>query len=331
MKGLLSFVGATATAAVLLQPGSALGHVCLDVPTSRAAAMCKTHEVLEAAVNVDQKVGPCGSKNKRSATPTVYKPGQTITVKWTETIDHQPSWYRISFNPNGDSFEDPTSYQDNTGKHPNTLKDGIADGAAAMQEIQVTLPNMPCENCTLQLIQVMGDKGGNGFGGNDGEGGKADNDDLYYACADIVLRADGAAPIDAGASDASSLGAGSDAGAGAGAPDAAVGSDAGGSTSSGGTVGGGTAGGGTTGGGAIATGADAGSTAGGAGGATGSTGGLPVVDGGVSTTGGTAPVGPVADDDDGGCAVTAGQGRNVSGWMLALLGLALARRRRARG
>ena len=194
----------------------ASAHVCLDVPTSRAAEMCKTHEVLEAALNTEQKVGPCGSSKGRSATPTVYKPGETITVKWTETIDHQPSWYRISFNPNGDSFEDPTSYTDNTGKHPNTLADGIQDAPAAMQEMRITLPNVTCEKCVLQLIQVMGDKGGNGFGGNDGNGAKEDNDDLYYACADIVLRGEAATsdaglPADAGSSSATDSGAGRDA------------------------------------------------------------------------------------------------------------------------
>jgi hypothetical protein len=31
----------------------------------------------------------------------------------------------------------------------------------------------------------MYDKGGNGFGGRTAEGG---NDDMYYSCADVVLR-----------------------------------------------------------------------------------------------------------------------------------------------
>jgi hypothetical protein len=57
----------------------------------------------------------------------------------------------------------------------------------------VTFPATPCENCTLQLIQVMYDKQGNGFGG--ASGGPNDNDDMYYSCADIALRGE---PVAAG-------------------------------------------------------------------------------------------------------------------------------------
>jgi MYXO-CTERM domain-containing protein len=64
----------------------------------------------------------------------------------------------------------------------------------------VTLPNVTCDNCTLQLIQVMYDKAGNGFGGKDSAG--KGNDDLYYACADIVLKGEAVA----GAADAGSSG-----------------------------------------------------------------------------------------------------------------------------
>ena len=44
---------------------------------------------------------------------------------------------------------------------------------------QVTLPDVECERCTLQLIQVMTDKAPYG-----------DGNDLYYQCADLALRAD---------------------------------------------------------------------------------------------------------------------------------------------
>jgi hypothetical protein len=131
---------------------------------------------------------------------TEFRPGETITVSLNETIDH-PSHYRIAFNPDGDKFEDPTSKDDKTGAHPFVLLDNITDESAAKQSVKVTLPNVTCERCTLQLIQVMYDKGGNGFGGNDGVA--PDNDDLYYACADIVLKGEPvsgspSAPADAG-------------------------------------------------------------------------------------------------------------------------------------
>lgn len=290
--------------------------------------MCKTHELLEAAVNTDQKVGPCGSSKGRSATPAVYKPGETITVKWTETIDHQPSWYRISFNPNGDTFEDPTSYTDNTGKHPNTLADGIQDGAAAMQELRVTLPNITCEKCVLQLIQVMGDKGGNGFGGNDGAGGKEDNDDLYYACADIVLRGDAtpsdAGPtVDAGATSTSDASASSDAAA-IGSTDANVGSSEAGAAIPGtnrtdGGSGGTNSSGATTGGGSVATGVTPDASA-----------MSSSPDAGIDP--GAVPNGaPPAEGDDG-CTVAPGRTSSLAsahGFAFAMLALLYSRRRRA--
>lgn len=169
---------------VALQGGVARAHVCMDAPVSRVGEGCSFAS--------PQKVGPCGVA-ERGDQVTTFRPGQTITVALNETIDH-PSHYRIAFNPDGDDFEDPTSVNDKDGGHPFVLLDGIADEAAAKQTIEVTLPNVTCDSCTLQLIQVMYDKGGNGFGGNDGVA--PNNDDVYYACADLVLADD--ANADAG-------------------------------------------------------------------------------------------------------------------------------------
>jgi hypothetical protein len=114
----------------------------------------------------------------------VFQPGETITVVFNETVNH-PSHYRVSFNPDGDDFPDPESVDDVQSGAPHTLVDGVLDEEAAVQQLAVTFPDLECENCTLQLIQVMHDKGANGFGGRTAEGG---NDDMYYACADVALR-----------------------------------------------------------------------------------------------------------------------------------------------
>src|SRR5262245_11087573 len=84
---------------------SASAHVCMVDPVSRVGANCTSAS--------PQKDGPCGIAD-RGSNVTVYRPGETITIKLNETIGH-PSHYRISFNPNGDDFEDPTSREDNTG------------------------------------------------------------------------------------------------------------------------------------------------------------------------------------------------------------------------
>ena len=52
----------------------------------------------------------------------------------------------------------------------------------------ITLPNQACENCTLQLIQMMTDKPPYTT--------DLASDDIYFQCADIALRAPGG--IDAG-------------------------------------------------------------------------------------------------------------------------------------
>ena len=181
------FVGGVGAVAIAASASVASAHVCLDAPIPRACD------------GAQQKQGPCGSRTGRAPSKvTTFRPGETITVRINERINH-PSHYRIAFNPNGDTFEDPTSREDNQGKHPHVLLDNIQDESAAQQSVKVTLPNITCNNCTLQLIQVMYDKGGNGFAGNDGVGARGD--DLYYACADIVLAGDpvgGAAQVDAG-------------------------------------------------------------------------------------------------------------------------------------
>src|SRR5690606_27290583 len=56
----------------------------------------------------------------------------------------------------------------------------LDDGTLVQKEIQITLPNMECTNCTLQLLSVMT----NGANYNITDGGS-----LYYQCADITLAA----------------------------------------------------------------------------------------------------------------------------------------------
>lgn len=147
----------------------ARAHIDLDFPTER-----KTN-------SGGQKTGPCGDgAGTRSANVTTYAPGSTITVKWRETIQH-PGHFRIWFDQDGvDDFTCPTSATDYITNNPLVL-DNIADGTT---QVQFTLPNVECDNCTLQLVQVMTDKGGNGFGCT-GAGG----DDLYFRCADLELKA----------------------------------------------------------------------------------------------------------------------------------------------
>jgi uncharacterized protein (TIGR03382 family) len=169
---------------LLLWPAAgALAHVDLTWPTDRGCP--------------DQKVGPCGRNcDSRTANVTALEPGSTITVTWNETVPHT-GHYRISFDDDGaDSFQDPTSYDD-IQENPTlpVLLDGIADNpGTGPYSAEVTLPDIECESCTLQLIQVMTDKAP--FEPN--------TNDIYYRCADLTLRRGagngdaGPTPVDAG-------------------------------------------------------------------------------------------------------------------------------------
>jgi uncharacterized protein (TIGR03382 family) len=149
-----------------------------------------------------QKTEHCGDPaTTRTTRVTTFKPGDTITVNWMETIQH-PGYFRISFQPNGEGFRAPpasngpadgggasnyptenlTGMVDPDGTNSMILMDRIADG---MLSATVTLPNMECTNCTLQLIQVMTQTATYEF-----------VNDVYFQCADITLAMD--AP-DAGA------------------------------------------------------------------------------------------------------------------------------------
>jgi uncharacterized protein (TIGR03382 family) len=173
-------------AALVLAPiGVAEAHIHLVQPLSRTDMPTG-----------DQKEQHCGVTNqvRNPARVTTYKPGETIMVVWQETINHT-GWFRISFQPNGDVFEIPPPSDGPAGDNsPSTyptenltgmtdpmtgsivLADRIPDGTLMMQ---VTLPDMECDNCTLQFIQVMTDK----------KPYTADvaSDDIYFNCADITL------------------------------------------------------------------------------------------------------------------------------------------------
>ncbi len=75
-----------------------------------------------------------------------------------------------------DDFVDPAGYDDFY-TAPGVLVDPIEDKPSGIYEYEFTLPDVECDNCTLQVIQVMTDKPPWGP-----EGG-----DIYYQCADLAL------------------------------------------------------------------------------------------------------------------------------------------------
>jgi hypothetical protein len=167
-------------------------------------------------------LGPCGQRqNERiQDRASVFRAGQTIDLVWDVYVQHV-SYFRIAFDPDGDdSFSTrPSSPRDIASDDPTQLSAGegeiildyILDRAGDVEHVErsVTLPDMECERCTLQLTQFTY--------------GLPLDDALYYQCADLVLEghAEGAAGA---ASGSSSAGAGPALGAGdPDAPDGASG------------------------------------------------------------------------------------------------------------
>lgn len=116
------------------------------------------------------KTGPCGNY-PRSQDPVVFTPGQQITVEWEETINH-PGYYRIAFSPAGDQ-----GYDDNVLYQVDDNQDG--SDVPHYYNATITLPDVECEDCSLQLIQYMTER---------------NPPTLYYSCADIRLVADNPPP-----------------------------------------------------------------------------------------------------------------------------------------
>ncbi len=194
----------------LAVPSVASAHIQLVKPTPRVPDQS------------GQKTEHCGSPGYvRAANPTkttYYKPGETIRVMWNETIGHK-GWYRIAFLPNGEAFHFPPpsngpDFNNAAANYPTLdmtgmtdpatgtviLKDRIADpdGIQGVNMADVTLPNVECNNCTLQVTQFMLGSGATSYNLNS----------VYFFCADLALTntpptpTPDAGPIDGPAPDA---------------------------------------------------------------------------------------------------------------------------------
>lgn len=328
-------------------PGRASAHISLE--------QGGTHQSRYGDATL--KDPPCGlAGGQRGTNIYTYAPGETIEVSLVEYIPH-PSYFRIAFDSDGDDdFEDPVSIRPIDPARPcpfnqfdqcgatdafndfyNTpavlpglddLNPHISASIGQKYTWEVTLPNIQCDNCTLQVIQVMQDTIHGAYNTDPSiEPGYVE--DVYHQCIDLILEG----PLQP-APDAGAPGAG-----GAGAPSGT--DDAGSTAGTGGTGGaGGTAStGGPSGnagasnmGGAPSTGGAFG--AGGTSQAGGATGGGPSGSGGSAGApgAGTAGAGALPSTaDDSGCSCRLGRGQHEPPFGSALSALAVAWVRRRRG
>jgi hypothetical protein len=113
--------------------------------------------------NAGIKTGPCGNI-ARGPNATTIAPGATVTVEWEETINH-PGRFEFYFSPAGDANWTLLK------SVPDTQDGG---GLPHQYTTDITFPNTPCTDCTLQMIQVMTENPA--------------SPSLYYSCANIRLQ-----------------------------------------------------------------------------------------------------------------------------------------------
>ena len=133
---------------------------------------------------------------------TVLEAGSTVLFRWDEYIGHGGR-YRVAIDYDGADMEDFNAnilidIPDPGGNTGNT-------GNGSIWELEVPLPDTQCDNCTLQLVQMM-----------DGNTNDPVLDPIgrssYYTCADVILVSSGTA--DAGVSPDGASGTDPDAGDG---------------------------------------------------------------------------------------------------------------------
>ena len=223
--------------------GVALASVCAGRSASAHISLEEGGTHLSRYGDGELKDGPCGrTGGARGTNVYTYEPGQTISITVVETITH-PSYFRIAFDDNGDDgFREPATIMpidpnrrcpSGPGDHcgmsdfyntpavlpgMDNVDPHLAGRNGARYTWSVTLPDVECTNCTLQILQVMEDDLFHGpYDPTPGVG----IEDIYHQCIDLVLRrTTGAGGAGAGGAGAGGAGAG---GAGAGAGGVGVG------------------------------------------------------------------------------------------------------------
>jgi hypothetical protein len=187
------------SAAVLLAPSVLDAHFTLIAPASW---------LVENRLGDPQKAGPCGGTSADAGTPSnvigKVQGGQPLHIKVQETVYH-PGHYRIALAVRSraelppdpevttrDSDRGPWSVSAKIQEPPQVpvLVDGLwkhDDRSAIAQpfETDITIPNITCEKCTLQIVQFMAEHGRN-----------RDGDFTYHHCADLQITADPSKPLD---------------------------------------------------------------------------------------------------------------------------------------
>jgi hypothetical protein len=193
------YIPFAAVAATLLAPAVAFAHFQLLAPASA---------LVENQLGDPQKMAPCGGVTGNPGMPTnavtAVRGGDVLHVKVAETVFH-PGHYRIALavKDRKELPADPkptTKTADNgmvmsvsaeiSPVKPPILAENLFPHADRQQtpipwETDVKLPNINCDQCTLQVIQFM-----------EAHPLNKDGDFSYHHCATLKITANPALPID---------------------------------------------------------------------------------------------------------------------------------------
>ena len=159
------------------------------------------------------KDGPCGMKGgTRGENVYTYKEGETVQVELVEYIPH-PGYFRIAFDDDGDDdFVTPASIKpvdparmcpfndlDKCGESDfynndtvlpdmDNLYPHIKSDLGTKYMFDVKMPKVECDNCTLQILQVMEDTIHGAY--NPDNEPNSGLPDVYFTCIDLVLEHD---------------------------------------------------------------------------------------------------------------------------------------------
>lgn len=161
---------------------SALAHTALEYPPPRYPSDGSTANKA-CPCGVGQSNRLCNVASDRSdpdrndARASTFEPGETITVVYHETIGHAGR-IRIAFDDDGADMADFNEHILLDVEDPPGAEGNVGQGSR--WELEVTLPDTPCDNCTLQLVQMMD-------GNTDDPVPDPIGRSSYYQCADLVL------------------------------------------------------------------------------------------------------------------------------------------------
>ena len=184
---------------------------CLLVALGMCAGEARAHFAVDLSDTHVSRHGPgeiksppCGRPDsERGENVHTHAPGETIHLSWVEYVGH-PGYYRIAFDDDGeDDFVNPASIAP-AGRtcaegEPNCGDGDFYNNATVLIDdfgrhddspsgkryaVDVKLPDVECDNCTLQIIQLMTEASKAPY-----DPAAEDADDLYYQCIDLRLQA----------------------------------------------------------------------------------------------------------------------------------------------